>query len=102
MADYRTIPAAELGKGSNIKVELCETEVDLYWKMAIEVLELIQENNAKGEKTVMIVPYGACGPSICPWPLPATQEKVSSPRFTSMTASSPTTRPVLVRQPLLS
>ena len=58
MADYRTIPAAELGKGSNIKVELCETEVDLYWKMAIEVLELIQENNAKGEKTVMIVPYG--------------------------------------------
>ena len=57
MADYRTIPAAELGKGSNIKVELCETEVDLYWKMAIEVLELIQENNAKGEKTVMIVPY---------------------------------------------
>ena len=56
MADYRTIPAAELGKGSNIKVELCETEVDLYWKMAIEVLELIQENNAKGEKTVMIVP----------------------------------------------
>ena len=32
MADYRTIPAAELGKGSNIKVELCETEVDLYWK----------------------------------------------------------------------
>ena len=49
MADYRTIPAAELGKGSNIKVELCETEVDLYWKMAIEVLELIQENNAKGD-----------------------------------------------------
>ena len=62
MADYRTIPAAELGKGSNIKVELCETEVDLYWKMAIEVLELIQENNAKGEKTVMIVPYGPLGP----------------------------------------
>lgn len=63
MADYRTIPAAELGKGSNIKVELCETEVDLYWKMAIEVLELIQENNAKGEKTVMIVPY------CCPDPI---------------------------------
>ena len=62
MADYRTIPAAELGKGSNIKVELGETEVDLYWKMAIEVLELIQENNAKGEKTVMIVPYGPLGP----------------------------------------
>lgn len=37
-----------------------------------------------------------------PWPLPATPEKASSPRFMSMTASSPTTRPVLVRQPLLS
>ena len=36
--------------------------MDLYWKMAIEVLELIQENNAKGEKTVMIVPYGPLGP----------------------------------------
>lgn len=33
---------------------------------------------------------------------PQRQEKVSSPRFMSMTASSPTTRPALVRQPLLS
>ena len=62
MADYRTIPAQELGKGSRIGLELCETEVDLYWKMAIEVLELIRENNEKGEETVMIVPYGPLGP----------------------------------------
>lgn len=62
MEDYRTIPAARLGEGSNIRLDLCETEVDLYWKMAIEVLELIQENNAKGEPTVMIVPYGPLGP----------------------------------------
>ena len=62
MADYRTIPAAELGKGSNIKVELCETEVDLYWKMAIEVVETIAANNKAGEETVMIVPYGPLGP----------------------------------------
>ncbi len=62
MVDYRTIPANELGKGSNIKVELCETEVDLYWKMAIEVAELIEENNKKGEPTVMIIPYGPLGP----------------------------------------
>ena len=27
-----------------------------------KILELIQENNAKGEKTVMIVPYGPLGP----------------------------------------
>lgn len=62
MTDYRTIPAADLGKGSNIKVELCETEVDLYWKMANEVAALIEENNARGEETVMIVPYGPLGP----------------------------------------
>ena len=62
MADYRTIPASELGKGSHIKLELCETEVDLYWKMAMEVAELIEENNRKGEPTVMIIPYGPLGP----------------------------------------
>ena len=62
MEDYRTIPSARLGVGSNIKVDICETEVDLYWKMAMEVLEVIRENNAKGEPTVMIVPYGPLGP----------------------------------------
>ncbi len=62
MADYRTIPASELGKGSHIKLELCETEVDLYWKMAMEVADLIEENNRKGEPTVMIIPYGPLGP----------------------------------------
>jgi len=55
MKDYRTIPVSDLGKGSNIKVDLCEAEVDIYWKMAIEVVEAIEENNKKGEPTVMIV-----------------------------------------------
>ena len=36
MADYRTIPAAELGKGSNIKVELCETCL-LYTSYTLEM-----------------------------------------------------------------
>lgn len=62
MKDYRTIPVSDLGKGSNIKVDLCEAEVDIYWKMAIEVVEAIEENNKKGEPTVMIVPYGPLGP----------------------------------------
>lgn len=62
MKDYRTIPAGELAQGSNIKLEICETEVDLYWRMAFEVAELIQENNRKNEPTVMIVPYGPLGP----------------------------------------
>ena len=62
MLDYRTIPARDLGKGSHIGLELCETEVDLYWKIAMEVAERIEENNEKGEETVMIVPYGPIGP----------------------------------------
>lgn len=56
------IPASELGKGSNIVLEVCECEQDLYWKMAIEVLEVIAENNKKNEPTVMVVPYGPLGP----------------------------------------
>ena len=56
------IPADELGKGSKIKLAVCDTEHDLYWRMAIEVLEVIKENNAKGEDTIMVVPYGPIGP----------------------------------------
>ena len=56
------IPASELGKGSHIKLEVCEVEQDIYWRMAIEVFDLIKANNEKGEDTVMIVPYGPLGP----------------------------------------
>ncbi len=60
--DINRIPIEELGQNSGIKLERCETEHDLYWKVAIEVLETIEENNKKGEPTVMVVPYGPIGP----------------------------------------
>lgn len=60
--DINLIPPEELGKGTKIKLNVCEHEVDMYWKVAIEVLEVIKENNLKGEPTVMIVPYGPLGP----------------------------------------
>lgn len=56
------IKKSELGIGSNIKLDVCDTEHDLYWKMAIEVLECIEENNKKGKPTLMVVPYGPIGP----------------------------------------
>ncbi|MBQ7821217.1 MAG: glucosamine-6-phosphate isomerase [Clostridia bacterium] len=56
------IKTEDLGKGSNIKLNVCETEVDMYWKVAIEVLETIEENNKKGEPTLMVTPYGPLGP----------------------------------------
>ena len=60
--DINLIPPEKLGEGSNIKLNVCENEVDIYWKVAIEVLEVIAENNRKGEPTVMVVPYGPIGP----------------------------------------
>lgn len=62
MRDINLIPPEELGKGSPIKLNVCEHEVDMYWKVAIEVLEVIAANNKKGEPTVMVVPYGPLGP----------------------------------------
>lgn len=60
--DINTISKEDLGKNSNIILDVCETEQDLYWKMAIEVLEIIGENNKKNEPTLMVIPYGPLGP----------------------------------------
>lgn len=56
------IPESELGKGCGINLAVCDTEHDLYWRMAIDVLETIRDNNEKGEDTIMVVPYGPLGP----------------------------------------
>ena len=62
MEHYNLIKPEDLGKGSSIKLDVSQAEVDIYWKVAIEVLEVIAENNKKGEPTVMVVPYGPLGP----------------------------------------
>ena len=62
MEHYNLIKPEDLGKGSSIKLDVSVAEVDIYWKVAIEVLETIEENNKKGEPTVMVVPYGPIGP----------------------------------------
>lgn len=56
------IPREQLGQGSRIVLDVCECEQDLYWKMAIDVLETVADNNRKGEPTIMVVPYGPLGP----------------------------------------
>ena len=60
--DINLIPPEKLAEGSKVKLSVCEHEVDMYWRVAIEVLEVIAENNRKGEPTVMVVPYGPLGP----------------------------------------
>lgn len=62
MENYNLIPPEKLGEGSTIKLNVSSTEVDIYWKVAMEVLTVIAENNKKGEPTVMVVPYGPLGP----------------------------------------
>lgn len=62
MEHYNLLKPEELGVGSTIKLDVSQTEVDIYWKVAIEVLEVIAENNKKGVPTVMVVPYGPLGP----------------------------------------
>jgi glucosamine-6-phosphate deaminase len=62
MEQYNLLKPEELGVGSTIKLDVSQTEVDIYWKVAMEVLELISDNNRKGEPTVMVVPYGPLGP----------------------------------------
>ena len=62
MEHYNLIKPENLGKGSSIKLDVSTAEVDIYWKVAMEVLAVIEENNKKGEPTVMVVPYGPLGP----------------------------------------
>jgi len=62
MIDINRIPREELGKDCPIELRVCDTEVDMYWRVAIEVLETIEENNKKGEPTLMVIPYGPVGP----------------------------------------
>ena len=62
MENYNYLSPEKVGEGSSIKLNVSSTEVDIYWKVAIEVLETIEENNKKGEPTVMVVPYGPLGP----------------------------------------
>ena len=59
---YNLIAPEKLGEDSEIKLEVSQAEIDIYWKVAMEVLAIIEENNRKGEPTVMVVPYGPLGP----------------------------------------
>ena len=61
-ADYNLIAPEKLHENTTINLQVCEAEVDMYWRVAIDVLEVIEANNKKGEPTVMVVPYGPLGP----------------------------------------
>ena len=62
MDNIYTMSMEEVREKAKIKLNVCDHEVDMYWKVAIEVLETIEKNNRAGKTTLMIVPYGPLGP----------------------------------------
>lgn len=61
MKKFEEIMPEELGKGSKIALEIVDTEDDIYYHMALDMLDHIVENNEKGKNTVFIVPVGPIG-----------------------------------------
>lgn len=58
---FEDITPEELGKGSAIGLEILDTEDDIYYHMALDMLDCIIENNQNGKNTVFIVPVGPIG-----------------------------------------
>lgn len=61
MHDYYRIPAAELGKSAKIPLKCLGESGEVFYEMAREMVEAIEENNARGRRTVFIVPVGPVG-----------------------------------------
>ena len=61
MDDVTLIPPEKLGEGSTVKVEILETNEDLYHDMARTMLNQVRANDAAGKPTVFILPVGPVG-----------------------------------------
>lgn len=58
---YEHVSREELLKSSRIPIRVVETEEDVYADMAQTMFQQIEENNAAGKNTVLIVPVGPVG-----------------------------------------
>ena len=59
--DYFQIPAQDLGKNAKIPVYPLGDSGEVFYEMALEMVNTIKEHNARGEKTVFICPVGPVG-----------------------------------------
>jgi len=59
--NWTNVPAERLGEGTSVAVSLVDTEWDLYWAMALDMVRRIRVNEAAGRSTVFIVPVGPVG-----------------------------------------
>ncbi len=58
MKDIMKIPADQLGKGTNIKIEFFETTIDIYNDITRVMVDTVKKNNELNKNTVMILPVG--------------------------------------------
>ena len=61
MQTYENVNADELLKKSKIPLEIVETEDDIYYHMALDMVSHVIANNKQGKNTVFIVPVGPIG-----------------------------------------
>lgn len=59
--NYFQIPAQELGKNAKIPVYPLGDSGEVFYELALEMVDTIREHNARGEKTVFICPVGPVG-----------------------------------------
>ncbi|HIS67396.1 MAG TPA: glucosamine-6-phosphate isomerase, partial [Candidatus Scatomorpha merdipullorum] len=59
--DYFKIPAEKLGEGAKIPVYPLGDSGEVFYELALEMLNTIKAHNAAGEKTVFICPVGPVG-----------------------------------------
>ena len=59
--DYFKIPASELGKDAKIPVYPLGDSGEVFYELALEMVNTIKEHNAAGKKTVFICPVGPVG-----------------------------------------
>lgn len=61
MMDYFHIPARDLGREAKIPVIPLGDSGEVFYELAMEMVNTVREHNARGEKTVFICPVGPVG-----------------------------------------
>ena len=69
MYEYFHISAADLGKDAKVPVLKLGDSGEVFYEIAMEMVNTIKANNAAGKHTVFICPVGPVGqyPSSCGW-----------------------------------
>ncbi len=59
--DYFNLPAEALGQGAKIPVQVLGDSGEVFYELALEMVDAIRANNAAGKRTVFICPVGPVG-----------------------------------------